>query len=210
MKPFSRISGVPIPLPLDNVDTDQIVPASFLKGLDREGLTQGLFYGWRFLEDGSPDPHFVLHQPRYEGNEILLVGENFGCGSSREHAPWALQAWGLRVILGRGFADIFRGNAHRNGLLTVTLSPKKHDGLLSQVRADPGAVVAVDLVSQTVTFPDGTSESFEVDAFSRHCMLNGLDSLGHLLEHLPAIQAFESGRPKWATINAGPSETEQP
>ena len=201
MKPFSQVSGVLIPLPVDNVDTDQIIPASFLKGLDREGLGRGLFHSWRFLEDGNPDPDFPLHKAEYEGAEILLVGENFGCGSSREHAPWALQAWGLKVIIGRGFADIFRGNAHRNGLLTVTLSPERHDDLLAQIQEDPEASITIDLRNRTTTLPDGGIESFEVDSFSRHCMLNGLDFMGHLLEHLPAVQSFESKRSNWAIID---------
>jgi len=196
MNPFSRIAGRPVPLPADNVDTDQIIPASFLKGVDREGLVEGLFHGWRFRNDGSPDPEFVLHLPRHKGSRILLVGDNFGCGSSREHAPWALQAWGFQVILGRGFADIFRGNALRNGLLTVTLSPHRHDGLRQQIHQDPDARVTVDLVTQEITFPDGVTDRFEVDPFARHCMLNGLDPLEHLLEHLPEIEEHEA---RWPT-----------
>jgi len=195
MIPFSRVSGRPVPLPMDNVDTDQIIPASFLKVVDREGLAEGLFHGWRFREDGSPDPAFVLHQPQHEGASVLLVGDNFGCGSSREHAPWALQAWGFRVILGRGFADIFKNNAHRNGLLTVTLSPERHQELMTQIKGAPDASITADLTDQTVTFPDGSTESFQVDSFARHCMLNGVDPLGHLLEQLPKIARFEAGRP---------------
>jgi len=195
MIPFSKVSGRPVPLPMDNVDTDQIIPASFLKVVDRDGLAEGLFHGWRFRADGSPDPAFVLHQPQHEGASVLLVGDNFGCGSSREHAPWALQAWGFRVILGRGFADIFQNNAHRNGLLTVTLSPERHQELMTQIKGDPDASIAADLTDQTVTFPDGSTESFQVDSFARHCMLNGVDPLGHLLEQLPKIARFEAGRP---------------
>lgn len=195
MKPLQVVSGPVAPLPRDNVDTDQIIPASFLKVVDREGLAEGLFHGWRFREDGSPDPDFVLHRPEHAGAEILLVGENFGCGSSREHAPWALLAWGFRVLVGRGFADIFKGNAHRNGLLTVTLPTRHHARLLGQVQADPSSSLTVDLADQKITFPDGGQEAFEVDPFARHCMLNGLDPLGHLLEYLPAIQRYESHRP---------------
>ena len=193
MRPFTRVSGSPAPLPLDNVDTDQIIPASFLKVLDREGLAEGLFYGWRHRSDGSADPNFVLHRPRHAGATILLVGHNFGCGSSREHAPWALQACGFRVILGRGFADIFKGNAHRNGLLTVTLSEGRFQALLRCIERGEEAPVTVDLESRTVTLPDGEEEAFEVDPFARHCMLNGLDPLGHLLKHLPAIEEYETG-----------------
>ena len=194
MKPFTRVSGRPVPLPLNNVDTDQIIPASFLKVVDREGLAEGLFHGWRLRDDGTPDPDFVLHHPRHKGAEILLVGENFGCGSSREHAPWALQGWGFQVVLGLGFADIFKSNAHRNGLLTVTLSPERHSELLRCVREDEAAPVTVDLEAGEVIFPDGSVEGFQVDSFARHCMLNGVDPLGHLLEYLPAIEKFEENQ----------------
>ena len=203
MKPFTRVTGRPVPLPLDNVDTDQIIPASFLKVVDREGMAEGLFHGWRFRDDGTPDPDFVLHHPRHEGALILLVGDNFGCGSSREHAPWALRGWGFQVVLGKGFADIFQGNAHRNGLLTVTLSPERHGELLRQIREDEGAIVTVDLEALEVTFPDGSVESFQVDPFARHCMLNGLDPLGHLLEQLPAIEDYEGRRPSRVQSGTG-------
>jgi 3-isopropylmalate/(R)-2-methylmalate dehydratase small subunit len=193
MKPFKKASGRPVPLPLDNVDTDQIIPASFLKVVDREGLAEGLFHGWRFRDDGTPDPDFVLHHPRFSGATILLVGENFGCGSSREHAPWALQGWGFRVILGRGFADIFKGNAHRNGLLTVTLPEDRHAELLRRVLEDEGAEVSVDLEAQVAILPDGVAVRFEVDPFARHCLLNGVDPMGHLLEHIQAIEEYEEG-----------------
>ncbi|MGW8268351.1 MAG: 3-isopropylmalate dehydratase small subunit, partial [Longimicrobiales bacterium] len=173
MRAFTRVSGRPVPLPLDNVDTDQIIPASFLKVVDREGLAEGLFHGWRFRGDGTPDPDFVLHHPRHRGATILLVGENFGCGSSREHAPWALQGWGFQVVLGKGFADIFKGNAHRNGLLTVTLPAQAHEELLRRVQEDEAAEVTVDLETRVVTLPDGAEVRFEVDAFTRHCLLNG-------------------------------------
>jgi 3-isopropylmalate/(R)-2-methylmalate dehydratase small subunit len=191
MKPFTSLTGRPAPLPLDNVDTDQIIPASFLKVVDREGLAEGLFHGWRLRDDGSPNPDFVLNQPRHDGAEILLVGENFGCGSSREHAPWALQAWGMQVVMGRSFADIFRGNAHRNGLLTVALSEERHRELLRQIAQNDKATVTVDLEAGQVTYPDGSREGFQVDPFARHCMLRGVDPMGHLLDQLPAIEAFE-------------------
>ena len=207
MKPFSRVSGRVVPLPADHVDTDQIIPSSFLKGLDREGLAPGLFHGWRFLEDGGPDPEFVLHRPEHEGSKILLVGENFGCGSSREHAPWALQAWGFLVLLGKGFADIFRSNAHRNGLLTVSIPPDRHEDLMSQIHRDPSVTVTVDLVTQEITFPDGSTEGFEVDPFARHCMLNGLDPMDHLLNQLQDIERYEAQTPARVRVTslwAGP------
>ncbi len=208
MIPFSKVSGRPVPLNADNVDTDQIIPASFLKVVDRDGLADGLFYGWRFREDGSPDPDFVLHRPQHEEASVLLVGDNFGCGSSREHAPWALQAWGFRVILGRGFADIFKNNSHRNGLLTVTLPPERHQDLMEQIDRDPEASITADLTDQTVTFPDGSTEGFQVDSFARHCMLKGLDHMGHLLEQLPKITRYEAGRPAPVEVPAvlGPTE----
>jgi 3-isopropylmalate/(R)-2-methylmalate dehydratase small subunit len=208
MTPFTRVTGRPVPLPLDNVDTDQIIPASFLKVVDREGLADGLFHGWRFRKDGTPDPDFVLHHPRHQGAAILLVGENFGCGSSREHAPWALQGWGFRVVIGKGFADIFKGNAHRNGLLTVTLPEGRHAELLRRVDEDPGAEVSVDLEARMVTFPDGGEERFEVDPFARYCMLSGVDPLGHLLGQLPAIEEFEAGHPPRIRIEARPGRSD--
>ena len=192
MKPFTRFTGTLAPLPVDNVDTDQIIPASFLKGVDREGMAEGLFHGWRFLEDGSPDPDFVLHDPEFRSARILLVGDNFGGGSSREHAPWALQAWGFQALIGKGFADIFRNNAHRNGLLTVSLSSGRYQALLSQVQRDSSVMVTLDLLSQVVTFPDGTTERLDVDPFARHCMLNGLDPMDHLLDQLPHIEEHEA------------------
>lgn len=194
MKPFENVTGTPAPLLRDNVDTDQIIPASFLKVVDREGLADGLFHGWRFQDDGTPDPEFVLHQSRHEGTRMLLVGENFGCGSSREHAPWALQAWGIQVVLGRSFADIFKGNAHRNGLLTVALDPDRHASLAETLERDPDAQVSVDLEAQSVTLPDGSVAGFDVDPFAKHCMIEGIDPMGHLLAHLPQIEAFESVR----------------
>jgi 3-isopropylmalate/(R)-2-methylmalate dehydratase small subunit len=201
MRPFARVSGRPVPLPVDNVDTDQIIPASFLKVVDREGLAEGLFHGWRFGGDGSPDPDFVLHRPQHRGAEILLVGDNFGCGSSREHAPWALQAWGFRAVLGLGFADIFKGNAHRNGLLTVSLPPEAHGDLVRRAQSGEESSVTVDLETQVITLPEGGNERFEVDPFARHCMLNGLDPMGHLLEHLPSIQAFEAENPPRVSLS---------
>ncbi len=195
MRPFSKVSGRPAPLLLDNVDTDQIIPASFLKVVDREGLAEGLFHGWRHRADGSPNPDFILNQPEHRNTTILLVGENFGCGSSREHAAWALQARGFRVILGRSFADIFRNNANRNGLLAVALSPERHTGLVQAMEEGAGVEVKVDLEAQEVTLPGGVQERFEVDPFSRHCMLQGVDPLGHLLANLSSIDQYEAGHP---------------
>jgi len=206
MKPFRRVQGRPALLPLDNVDTDQIIPAAFLKVVDREGLAEGLFHGWRFEKNGTPDPDFVLNRPENAGAEILVVGENFGCGSSREHAPWALHAWGFRAIVGRGFADIFRGNAHRNGLLTVEMEEERHAELLWQLREIPEAMVSVSLDPPEVTFPAGEVVGFSVDPFARHCMLHGVDPLGHLLGQLPEIEAYEAAAGRATIPPSAPGE----
>jgi len=203
MRPLSSIKGTPVPLLRDHVDTDQIIPAAFLKGVDREGLAEGLFHGWRFRPDGEPDPSFPLNHPSHQDARILLVGENFGCGSSREHAAWALLAAGFRVVIGKSFADIFRANAHRNGLLTVALSPAGFQGLMHTLEALPGTEVSVDLEAQLVTVPGGWTAEFTVDPFARHCILTGTDPLGHLLNHLTDIEAFESRRPAWARVSTG-------
>jgi 3-isopropylmalate/(R)-2-methylmalate dehydratase small subunit len=181
MASFDRILSHVVPLPAENVDTDQIIPARFLKVTDKKGLGDSLFCDWRYLADGAPNPDFVLNEPASEGAQILLAGDNFGCGSSREHAPWALVGWGLRVILSTSFADIFKNNSLKNGLLPVELAPDVHAKLMATVQRDRAAKVTVDLASQKVTLPDGGEVSFEVDAFAKHCLLNGIDELGYLL-----------------------------
>ncbi|MEQ9075330.1 MAG: 3-isopropylmalate dehydratase small subunit [Sandaracinaceae bacterium] len=187
MKAFTTLTSRVAPLLRDDVDTDQIIPAKYLKVTDRSGLAEGLFAGWR------ADPAFVLHQPPTEDARVLLAGRNFGCGSSREHAPWALLAAGFRCVVARSFADIFRGNALRNGLLTVALAEPDHARLSAEVEADPWRVVSVDLEAQRIRW--GAAEaSFEVDPFSRTCLLEGLDPIGYLLSHAGAIDAFEERR----------------
>ena len=174
------------------MDTDQIIPARFLKTIDRRGLGAHLFADWRVDEHGNPRPDFPLNSPDAAGAAILVAGHNFGCGSSREHAPWALLDFGFRAVISTGFADIFRNNALKTGLLPVALSTSAHSSLLRQLADSPRAPVTIDLETQTATLPDGTRHSFTVDPFARHCLLNGVDELGFLLELEPAIAAYES------------------
>ena len=194
MKKFTTLESRVVPLPVDNIDTDQIIPARFLKTISKEGLDKNLFTDWRYLPDGSPNPDFVLNQPRAQGAEVLLAGDNFGCGSSREHAPWALTQFGFRAILSTSFADIFKGNALKNSLLPVVVPADVHARLLEAAERDPDYRVRIDLPSQTLTLADGTTVEFPVDAFSKHCLLEGVDELGYILGQQEAIQAFESRR----------------
>lgn len=192
MQSFSSLASRVIPVPSDNIDTDRIVPARFLTGTTREGLGRALFADWRTAPDGAPNPDCPLDLEVYARAAILLAGDNFGCGSSREHAAWALLDNGIRVVLSTGFADIFRDNALRNGLLPVAIEPAVHRRLLDVVRRDPTAEAKVVLEEQSLELPDGERVSFEIDAFSKHCLLRGLDQLSFLLEQLPAIQAWEA------------------
>jgi 3-isopropylmalate/(R)-2-methylmalate dehydratase small subunit len=191
-QPFPRVVSTVIALPLDDVDTDQIIPARFLKVTDREGLGSALFADWRYHASGQPKAEFVLNQPAARGAEVLLAGRNFGCGSSREHAAWALTGFGLRAIISTEFADIFRSNAIANSLLPVVLRPDAHARLLAQVKAEPGAKVTIDLEAQQITLPDGTRETFPIERFDRHCLLSGVDRLGFLLGLEPEIAGYES------------------
>jgi 3-isopropylmalate/(R)-2-methylmalate dehydratase small subunit len=191
MAEFKRISSHVVPLVVDNVDTDQIIPARFLKVIDKQGLGKQLFNDWRYLPDGSPRPEFVLNRPEVAGAQVLLAGDNFGCGSSREHAPWALTGWGIRVVISTSFADIFQGNSLKNGLLPVTVDAAIHGRLVAAVEADPAARVTVDLETTTLTLPDGTSAVFPIDAFARHCLLSGLDELGYILSFEEKIKQHE-------------------
>lgn len=197
---FDRITGTIAPLPIRNVDTDQIIPASYLKVTDRSGLASGLFCRWRYQDgdpEGEPDADFVLNQPEYQDARILLAGDNFGCGSSREHAPWALIGYGFRAVISTSFADIFRSNALKNGLLVVPVTAKISSALFDAVAADPTTRVTIDLESLTLSLPDGGEASFEVDPFARRCLLDGTDQLGYLLSQLPRIQAFEADHTSW-------------
>ena len=192
MQPFIRLDGKAAPLPLANVDTDQIIPKQFLKTVEREGMGKGLFFDLRFDDAGAPRPEFVLNQPAYAGASILIAGDNFGCGSSREHAPWALEEYGFRAIIAPGFADIFYNNSFKNGLLPIVLAEPEVDALFAQCEANEGYSLAVDLAAQTVTRPDGVQYRFEIDAFRKHCLFNGLDDIGLTLQEHEAIAAFEA------------------
>ena len=185
-----------VPLRAENVDTDQIVPARYLKVTDKAGLAEALFRDWRFAEDGSlKSPPFVLDQPGMAGRRILLVGDNFGAGSSREHAAWALTAWGVRAILSTGFADIFRSNSLKNGLLPIVVSSDVHGRLWDLIERDPDADLTVDLAEEGVLLPDGTTIDFKIDPFAKRMLLAGTDELGYLLSKEVEISAWESGHP---------------
>jgi 3-isopropylmalate/(R)-2-methylmalate dehydratase small subunit len=192
MRSFSSLASQLIPVPTENIDTDRIIPARYLTGTGRKGLGGGLFADWRSLADGAPNPDCPLDDEAYAGAAILLAGDNFGCGSSREHAAWALLEHGIRVVLSTRFADIFRDNALRNGLLPVEIDPAVQRRLLDEVRRDPTVEVTVHLAEQIVVLPGGERVSFQIDAFSKRCLLRGLDQLGFLLEQLPAIEAWET------------------
>ena len=191
MDPIRVIESRTVVLPRANVDTDQIIPARFLKVTDKKGLGEALFSDWRYAQDGSPRSDFELNRPEAQGCTVLVTGDNFGCGSSREHAPWALVDAGIRAVISTRIADIFRNNALKNGLLPIVLDPASHAKLL----AAPGAPVRIDLEAQTVTLPDGTTAAFPIDGFSRHCLLNGVDELGFLLSQEADIARFEE-RPR--------------
>ena len=191
MEPFTTLTSRLVPLPNENVDTDQIVPARYLKATDKAGLGEALFADWRFDADGNPRLDFVLNRPEYQGGQILLAGDNFGCGSSREHAPWALLAYGFQAVISTSFADIFRNNGLKNGLLPIVVDPETHRELFRRVSEDPQAEVHVDLESQTLHLPDGRRVPFPMDRFSRQCLLQGMDELGYLLGLEPAITRYE-------------------
>jgi len=188
MKPVTTITARTLVLPLDDVDTDQIIPARFLRTTVREGLGEHLFADWRYGRDGSERPDFVLNQPDAEGAAILVAGRNFGCGSSREHAPWALLDHGFRAVISTEIADIFRNNSLKNGFLPVIVDAQTHRWLLDH----PGVELTLDVENRRLTLPDGRSVSFPIDNFSRYCLLNGVDQLGFLMEHNGAIAEFEA------------------
>ncbi len=203
MNPFTQLDGLVAPLDRANVDTDAIIPKQFLKSIKRSGFGPNAFDEWRYLDVGQPgqdnsqrplDPDFVLNQPRYQGAQILLTRDNFGCGSSREHAPWALEDYGFRVLIGPSFADIFFNNSFKNGLLPIRLDAAEVDELFLQCEASEGYRLAVDLAAQTVTRPDGKVIHFEVDSFRKECLLNGWDDIGLTLRHEDKIRAFEVQR----------------
>ncbi|PWH20128.1 MAG: 3-isopropylmalate dehydratase small subunit [Ardenticatenia bacterium] len=195
MQPFTRITSRVVALPIDNIDTDQIIPARFLKTISKEGLGQHLFADWRYNPDGSPKPDFPINQPGAREARILLVGDNFGCGSSREHAPWALIDFGFRAIISTSFADIFRNNALKNGLLPVVVDIDTHRQLFEMAEADPSTVLTIDLAEQSLILPNGKQVYFPIDTFNKKCLLEGIDQLGYLLKQEPLIQAYEALHP---------------
>jgi len=192
MEKFTRLSAVAAPLPMVNVDTDMIIPKQFLKTIKRTGLAKGLFYDLRFDEAGKPKPDFVLDQPAYRNAKILIAGRNFGCGSSREHAPWALLDAGIRCIVAPSFADIFYNNCFKNGILPIALPQEQVDLLMDDAQRGANAIVTVDLGKQEITGPDGGTLHFEVDPFRKHCLLNGLDDIGLTLQKSKEIDDYEA------------------
>ena len=191
MEKFVKLTGVAAPLPVVNIDTDMIIPKDYLKTIKRTGLGKGLFAEARYNEDCSVNPDFVLNKPAYQNAKILVAGDNFGCGSSREHAPWALLDFGIRCVISTSFADIFYNNCFKNGILPIVVSQADLDKLMDDASRGSNAILSVDLESQEITGPDGGSIKFEIDAFKRHCLLNGLDDIGLTLEMATAIDSFE-------------------
>jgi 3-isopropylmalate/(R)-2-methylmalate dehydratase small subunit len=192
--PLTRIVARAVPLPKSDVDTDQIIPARFLKVVDKRGLGRHLFADWRYDAEGRALPDFPLNRPEYGGAEVLLAGDNFGCGSSREHAPWALVDFGFRAVVSTSFADIFHANALKNGLLPVAVDEATHRALLARVEADPATAVTIDLEAQRIEAPGIPPAGFPIDGFSKHCLLYGVDELGYLLALEDRIAAFEERR----------------
>lgn len=203
MDKFTVLTGVAAPLNMANVDTDKIIPARFLKTIKRTGLGEHLFANMRYEDDGAEKPDFVLNQSKYRHAEILVAGGNFGCGSSREHAPWALLDFGIRCVIAPSFADIFHGNCFKNGILPVVLPVEICEQLTADAALGMNARITVDLARQVVERPDGQEIHFEVDAFRKHCLLNGLDDIGLTLEHVAAIDVYETNEPDWMPAIAG-------
>jgi 3-isopropylmalate/(R)-2-methylmalate dehydratase small subunit len=197
MEPYVRRTGVLAVMDRVDVDTDQIIPKQFLKRIERTGYEDALFFDWRFQPDGSLNPDFELNRPEYQDARALVAGRNFGCGSSREHAPWALHDYGILTVIAPSFGDIFRNNCYQNGMLPVQLSEAEVRELMDRAKARPGCQVTVDLEKQTVTLDDGWSAHFDIDPFRRDCLLKGLDDIGLTLQHEDAIAAFENQRPAW-------------
>ncbi|MBW4435695.1 MAG: 3-isopropylmalate dehydratase small subunit [Pleurocapsa minor GSE-CHR-MK-17-07R] len=196
MEPIKTFSGKVVALPINDIDTDQIIPARYLKVTDKNGLGAACFSDWRYESDGSPKPEFPLNKPEHQGAEVLIGGHNFGCGSSREHAPWALMGAGFKAVISTYFADIFKNNALKNGLLPVVVDKDTHEQLISLAQEDPNTQVTVNLAEQTVTLPDGREVTFPIDGFSKHCLLNGVDQLGYVMGLDDVISAYESTHAK--------------
>jgi 3-isopropylmalate/(R)-2-methylmalate dehydratase small subunit len=203
-EPFGQVDSAAVLLPRDNIDTDQIIPARFLKTVNRAGLGDNLFADWRYADDGSPRADFILNAPSVAGRQVLVAGDNFGCGSSREHAPWALTAWGFRAVISSSFADIFKANALKNGLLPIEVPAEELRRITQLVEAHPDLELTVDLEAQELRLPDGSVIGFVVDPFSRQMLLTGTDELGFLLGQEAAISAYESSHPaRVSTLGPG-------
>lgn len=195
MEPIRPFSSRAVVLPIENIDTDQIIPARFLKTTSSQGLGESLFADWRYNADGSPKPEFILNQPQAQGVAILIAGNNFGAGSSREHAVWALTGYGFKAVISTYFADIFRNNSLKNGLLPIQVDAETHRQLFSLIAEDPTTTIKVDLEAQTITLPDGRAVTFPIDGFARRCLLDGVDQLGYLMNMDDKIATFEAAVP---------------
>jgi 3-isopropylmalate/(R)-2-methylmalate dehydratase small subunit len=195
MEPIKPFTTRIVALPVADIDTDQIIPARYLKTTDKAGLGEGLFSDWRYNSDGTPKPDFVLNRPEVKGAQVLVAGNNFGCGSSREHAPWALMGYGFKAVISTYFADIFKNNALKNGLLPIQVDQETYYQLVSMFEEDPSTEVTVDLASQTVTLPGGQTVTFPIEPFAKHCLLHGVDQMGFLLAEEEAIAAYEAANP---------------
>ena len=200
MQPFTTLTGVAAPMPTVNIDTDQIIPKNYLKTIKRTGLGRGLFAEQRYNDDGSENPDFVLNKPAYRRAQIVVAGDNFGCGSSREHAPWALLDFGIRCVISTSFADIFYNNCFKNGILPIKVSPEDLEKLMDDADRGANATLTIDLASQTIKGPDGGTLHFDIDPFRKHCLLNGLDDIGLTLEKRPQIESYEEklAQREWA------------
>jgi 3-isopropylmalate/(R)-2-methylmalate dehydratase small subunit len=202
---FTTFTSAIVPLPAENVDTDQIIPARFLKTTEKSGLADALFNDWRYDAEGRPKPDFIINKPEMQGRQILLAGDNFGAGSSREHAPWALTSWGIRAVLSTSFADIFRSNALKNGLLPIVVAAETHRALFEQVAADPDLELTVDLEAQLVHLPGDQDIAFDIDPFARRMLLDGTDEIGWLLARSAAIDGWEATHPARIDTRPGPA-----
>lgn len=202
MEPVKTFKATMAPMPINDIDTDQIIPARYLKVTDKNGLGEACFSDWRYDSDGSPKPDFVLNKPEYQSAGVLVAGNNFGCGSSREHAPWALLGAGFKAVISTDFADIFRNNALKNGLLPVIVDEETQRQLVSLAEEDPTCEVTVDLENQTITLPDGRDVNFPIDGFSKYCLLNGVDQLGYLLGLNDDTRTYEAAHPPRVTTTS--------
>src|SRR5262245_48933413 len=195
MEQFTSLTASMVSIPTENIDTDQIIPARFLKVTDKEGLGANLFCDWRYNADGSPKADFILNTEQGKKAKVLVAGDNFGCGSSREHAPWAIMGYGFKAVISTNFADIFRNNSLKLGLLPIIVDKDTHFQLMSLIEEEPNTEISIDLASQTIRLPDGRKVQFPIDNFSKTCILNGIDQLGYLQRYMPAIEAYETSHP---------------